>query len=59
MYFWFYILYGKVCLHVIHVSEKMGGKEKAPISSNQFDLMRWGLLFINILYIDPVWSGAV
>jgi len=24
------------------VSEKMG-KEKAPISSNQFDLMRWGL----------------
>ena len=22
------------------------GKEKAPISSNQIDLMRWGLLFI-------------
>ena len=46
VYFWFYILYGKVCIHVlIHVSEKMG-KEKAPISSNQIDLMRWGLLFI-------------
>ena len=58
VYFWFYILYGKVCIHVlIHVSEKMG-KEKAPISSNQIDLMRWGLLFI-IHRSSVVWGCII